>query len=126
MKHSIVYASSYIIVVFLLLLEALVNLFIISLSLDESLAPIVLQLLQAAASGEYSIEQKKIDGETISKDKAIHAAKENRCRLLVKSLLETANDNLLLSFLKKFLLQCNQTKIRWQAHSLFNSLYKLG
>lgn len=106
-----------------LILDVMLNLLIISLSLDENLAPTVLQLLRAALSGLHTNELK--ESKKVDKiPSELSCSQENYCHSLVSSLLEVTNDNLLLNCLRKFLLQSNQTGIRWQAHSLILSLYK--
>ena len=119
--------------------DVLPRLFLIILSLDEGLAPTILQLLHAALSGVHSGEDKegkKKDGDKGKKEKEKEkgskekkpeeegCGREDLCGSLNLLLLESLNDELLTQFLKRFLLQSNNSKIRWQCHALIHSLYK--
>ena len=112
------------------------QLFLISLSFDEGLASTILQLLHSGLSGVHSAEEKenkKKDGggdkskkeknkekKTEEEDKV----KEEQCSSLNQLFMEAINDDLLVTFFKKFLLQSNSSNIRWQCHALVHSLYK--
>ena len=77
-------------------------------------------------------DSKKKDGEKSSKKEKTKEkkneegdkAKEEQCSQLNQLLLEALNDELLLNFLRRFLLQSNISNVRWQCHALVHSLYK--
>ncbi len=110
--------------------------FLISLSFDEGLASTILQLLYSGLSGIHSSdekENKKKDGGTGDKTKKEKSkekmedddkVKEEQCSSLNQLFIEAINDELLVNFFKRFLLQSNNSNIRWQCHALAHSLYK--
>ncbi len=120
-------------------------LFQLSFILDDGVSPIVLQLLQAAlcvastpgasvqASGSSlsrgrsgikasSPSQSRPDDQGSKEDSA--ADHEMLNAVLVRKIHDGVNRDMLSRFVEKFLLECNSTAVRWQAHSLVVTLHK--
>ena len=115
----------------------------ISLTLDEGLSLTLLQLLHSALSGLHPTEKKQEEqskSSTKSKDKEKKKTEQDQVvstavsttaaanfelnKSLCQLLLESVTDDSLKKFLNRFLLQSNQTTIRWQTHSFVYCLYK--
>ncbi len=110
-------------------------LFQISFVLDDGVSPIVLQLLQSAidafpastdatsarssrsgksgspSKGEKSKLEAKDDGEALSK-------------ILARRVYDAVRPEMFSRFVEKFLLECNSTMVRWQAHGLVVTMHK--
>ena len=113
-----------------------------SLTLDEGLILPLLQLIHSALSGIHPGEEsKKTEDGSKSKEKDKEKEKEKEkeeeketeegkakraefSKALTQLLFETVNDESFGKFLNRFLLQSNQSKIRWQAHSLVYCMYR--
>lgn len=54
------------------------------------------------------------------------APDKEKCQALVQLFVSFLNDEILLQFIKLFLLQSNSSSLRWQAHSLLHTLYIHG
>ncbi|XP_025161061.1 protein purity of essence isoform X3 [Harpegnathos saltator] len=115
-------------------------LFSISTLLDEGVSPTVLQLLQCAICSNNKSKETK---DTRSKEsKSATGTKERRereksedsdteakfeeaqCLTLVEQIQKQVHPALLIKFIQTFLLETNNTNVRWQAHSLILAIYK--
>ncbi|XP_032676900.1 protein purity of essence isoform X4 [Odontomachus brunneus] len=115
-------------------------LFSISTLLDEGVSPTVLQLLQCAICSNNKCKEAR---DTRSKDsKSTTGTKERRereksedsdteakfeeaqCLTLVEQIQKQVHPALLIKFIQTFLLETNNTNVRWQAHSLILAIYK--
>ena len=117
----------------------------VSYMLDNGVTPLVLQLLQTALCPPSKAE-KPTRSKSSSPDKAVRkekqrseepddevncASDENLCIALVQQLSRMLTPSpgsasvlpVLERFIEKFLLECNTTSVRWQAHALIVSLY---
>ncbi|XP_043276539.1 protein purity of essence isoform X5 [Venturia canescens] len=112
-------------------------LFTISTLIDEGVSPTVLQLLQCAiCSSTKSKDSKVKESKTSanvkerrdrekSEDSDIEAKfEEAQCVTLVEQIQKQVSPALLTKFIKTFLLETNNTNVRWQAHSLVLAIYK--
>ncbi|KAK2587956.1 hypothetical protein KPH14_004040 [Odynerus spinipes] len=118
----------------------LAYLFSVSTLLDEGVSSTVLQLLQCAiCSNNKSKEAKDVKAKDT---KSSTSAKERRdreksedsdteakfeeaqCLTLVEQIQKQVSPTLLTKFIQTFLLETNNTNIRWQAHSLILAIYK--
>ncbi|XP_031787712.1 protein purity of essence isoform X2 [Nasonia vitripennis] len=112
-------------------------LFTISTLLDEGVSPTVLQLLQCAICA--SSKSKDIKGKELksaintkerrdrekSEDSDTEAKfEETQCINLVEQIQKQVSPALLTKFIQTFLLETNNTNIRWQGHSLVLAIYK--
>ena len=123
--------------------ETLPALFTISLSVDEGLSMTLLQLIFSALSGSHpaTTPEKKDDpmkskekskkkdaaSKTASKSTPVNTAPGGNielCRGLCLLLLETVDDGNFEQFVSRYLLESNQSSVRWQTHSLLHTLYK--
>ncbi|XP_052222057.1 E3 ubiquitin-protein ligase UBR4-like isoform X2 [Dreissena polymorpha] len=112
-----------------------------SISLDEGVAPTLLQLLQCALCGAPGVRANSApqEGPTASSNKqakvkdpghdadtetAIQKPEESLCMSLIKLLSSQISDGLMMHFVRTFLLESNSTSIRWQAHALVHQIYK--
>ncbi|XP_069121893.1 E3 ubiquitin-protein ligase UBR4-like isoform X2 [Argopecten irradians] len=115
-----------------------------SIVLDEGVAPTVLQLLQCALCGSKgpgtghtgsgggaatSSPAKHKKDKDKDKDKNEDSDDGQRhdealCVNLVQLLNRVLDKDLMVRFLRTFLLESNATSIRWQAHSLLYNIYK--
>ncbi|KAJ8682718.1 hypothetical protein QAD02_018510 [Eretmocerus hayati] len=115
----------------------LTYLFTISTLLDEGVSPTVLQLLQCAICS--SSKSKELKGKDLksalnnkerrdrekSEDSDTEAKfEEAQCVTLVEQIRKQVSPILLTKFIQTFLLETNNTNIRWQAHSLLLAIYK--
>ncbi|OAD57065.1 E3 ubiquitin-protein ligase UBR4, partial [Eufriesea mexicana] len=116
-------------------------LFTISTLLDEGVSPTVLQLLQCAICSSNKSKETKDTKVKESKSGTI-ATKEKRereksedsdteakfeeaqCLALVEQIQKQVSPSLLTKFVQTFLLETNNTNVRWQAHSLILAIYK--
>ena len=117
----------------------------VSYMLDNGVTPLVLQLLQTAlcpparaekparsksSSPEKSVRKEKSRSEE-PEDEVNCASDENLCIALVQQLSSMLTPRpgtntalpVISRFVEKFLLECNTTSVRWQAHALVVSLY---
>ncbi|XP_020299583.1 E3 ubiquitin-protein ligase UBR4 isoform X2 [Pseudomyrmex gracilis] len=115
-------------------------LFAISTLLDEGVSPTVLQLLQCAiCSNTKSKEAKDVKSKDSkpttgtrerrerekSEDSDSEARfEETQCLPLVEQIQKQVHPTLLMKFIQTFLLETNNTNVRWQAHSLILAIYK--
>lgn len=112
-------------------------LFTISTLLDEGVSPTVLQLLQCAICSTTKPKDTKLkDSKSAanakerrdrakSEDSDIEAKfEETQCVILVEQIQKQVPPALLTKFIKTFLLETNNTNVRWQAHSLILAIYK--
>ncbi|KAL4218587.1 perineurial glial growth [Mactra antiquata] len=109
-----------------------------SISLDEGVAPTLLQLLQCAICGTAVIKTSQPDQNVQSpnkpkkdKDKDKNEDSddgqkhdESLCVSLIQLLNKTLDERLMMYFIRTFILESNSTSIRWQAHSLIHQIYK--
>ena len=125
--------------------SVLLYLFQLSYTLDNSVASQVLQLLQAAlcpaknekqpsrsksSSPEKSVRKDKAKSEDPDDEGSGCASDGSLCVALVQQLARHISipkaghpKSILYNFVEKFLLECNITSIRWQAHTLVLALY---
>ncbi|XP_015606097.1 protein purity of essence isoform X2 [Cephus cinctus] len=112
-------------------------LFSISTLLDEGVSPTVLQLLQCAICStnkpkDTKVKESKTAANTKerrdrekSEDSDTEAKfEEAQCVNLVDQILKQVPLALLTKFIQTFLLETNNTNVRWQAHSLILAIYK--
>nr|XP_012152236.1 PREDICTED: protein purity of essence isoform X3 [Megachile rotundata] len=116
-------------------------LFTISTLLDEGVSPTVLQLLQCAICS--SNKSKEAKDSKAKESKASNAGskerrereksedsdteakfEETQCLALVEQIQKQVSPSLLTRFIQTFLLETNNTNVRWQAHSLILAIYK--
>ncbi|XP_052789588.1 E3 ubiquitin-protein ligase UBR4-like isoform X2 [Mya arenaria] len=114
-----------------------------STSLDEGVAPTLLQLLQCALCGSAVIKasvpqeltdprltkatsgKQSKDADTDKTDGTEQPAQDgNLCAQLIAQLNRQTNTELMTNFVRTFLLESNSTSIRWQAHSLVHQIYR--
>ncbi|XP_008551349.1 E3 ubiquitin-protein ligase UBR4 isoform X1 [Microplitis demolitor] len=112
-------------------------LFTISTLLNEGVSPTVLQLLQCAICSSTKPRDTKVKESKLitnlkerrdrakSEDLDIEAKfEETQCVILVEQIQKQISPVLLIKFIKAFLLETNNTNVRWQAHSLILAIYK--
>ncbi|XP_076674868.1 E3 ubiquitin-protein ligase-like protein poe isoform X2 [Andrena cerasifolii] len=119
-------------------------LFTISTLLDEGVSPTVLQLLQCAICSSNKQKESKDSKckETTTKSGVVGAKERERereksedsdteakfeqvqCLALVEQIQKQVSPSLLTKFIQTFLLETNNTNVRWQAHSLILAIYK--
>ncbi|KAK0172054.1 hypothetical protein PV328_005423 [Microctonus aethiopoides] len=112
-------------------------LFTVSTLLDEGVSPTVLQLLQCAICSNTKPKESKLKefkaamnakerrDRAKSEDSDIEAKfEETQCVILVEQIQKQVSSALLTKFIKTFLLETNNTNVRWQAHSLILAIYK--
>ncbi len=119
-------------------------LFQISFKLDDGVNPIILQLLQSAICPPMPAASSTtaVSTQTMPRKKAASPLKASRrvkseepederqipderlCFELVQQVNRQLSSDLLTKFIEKFLLECNSTSVRWQAHSLVVTLQK--
>ena len=128
-------------------------LFKISFMLDDGVSPIVLQLLQGAIcppiqvssqgasqglsrhaksmspfknsdSATPRVPEKSKSEEPEPPPEFQHGEMHMHCIALVRLINKHVNPDLLMKFVERFLLECNSTAVRWQAHSLIVTLHK--
>uniref|UniRef100_T1IY63 UBR-type domain-containing protein n=1 Tax=Strigamia maritima TaxID=126957 RepID=T1IY63_STRMM len=111
----------------------------VSFHLDEGVAAIILQLLQSATCGSkltavqsgpsfpFGTTQQQQPQTTSSplklKKERDDAEEELQCMALVQQVHRSIDRNVLVNFVRAFLLESNSTAVRWQAHSLLHGLY---
>ncbi|XP_052722001.1 E3 ubiquitin-protein ligase UBR4-like isoform X2 [Crassostrea angulata] len=112
-----------------------------SILLNEGVAPTLLQLLQSALCGSKSEDGSNGGKSSITgspgkpkkdkdKDKNDQDSDDGQkhdealCLSLVQLLMKILDRELLVKFVRTFLLESNSTSIRWQAHSLLHSIYR--
>ncbi|KAL5011609.1 hypothetical protein ScPMuIL_010160, partial [Solemya velum] len=116
-----------------------------SIALDEGVASTFLQLLLCALCGTKALQtpapgsapstgspakqkrekEKDRDRDRDRNDDSDDGQKhdEGLCIILVQMMVKVLDKNLLTMFIQTFLLESNNTNIRWQAHSLVHQLY---
>ncbi|CAB0040844.1 unnamed protein product, partial [Trichogramma brassicae] len=112
-------------------------LFTISTLLDEGVSPTVLQLLQCAicsSSKSKDVKSKEIKSALNNKERRDREKSEDsdtdakfeetQSVNLVEQIQKQVSPQLLVKFIQTFLLETNNTNIRWQAHSLILAIYK--
>ena len=111
-------------------------LFAISTLLDEGVSPTVLQLLQCAICSSKPKDTKSKDSKLVSTTKERREREksedsdsevkfeETQCISLVEQIQQQVPPALLTKFIQTFLLEANNTNVRWQAHSLILAIYK--
>lgn len=106
--------------------------------LDEGVSPIILQLLQSAVcnSGDNKSESKSASSavaRVIRQDRERSEESEcsvdskfdpSQCAVLVTQIFSQISSQLLIRFIKIFLLETNVSSIRWQAHGLIYAFYE--
>ena len=121
-------------------MDCLHFLFRISVTLDTGVNSIVLQLLQNAicspkdmeqASSSSSVTPSQISSTRIAKlgskrrSKKENEESSNEYALnLVHQINKIVDSKLMEKFCLKFLLECNSTSLRWQAHNLIVTMIK--
>ncbi|ELU10961.1 hypothetical protein CAPTEDRAFT_154354 [Capitella teleta] len=107
-----------------------------SISLDDGVSPLVLQLLQCALCGSKALQPASNSSSMSSKSKKerskdktddsteIAKAEEEQCSTLVQYVCKNISRDLLLLFIRAFLLDSNSTSVRWQAHALVLHIYR--
>ncbi|XP_046612558.1 E3 ubiquitin-protein ligase UBR4 isoform X2 [Neodiprion virginianus] len=109
----------------------------VSTLLDEGVSATVLQLLQCAiCSSTKSKDAKVKESKTVSNTKERRDREksedsdteakfeETQCVTLVEQIQQQVSPGLLTKFIQTFLLETNNTNVRWQAHSLVLAIYK--
>ncbi|XP_033353689.1 E3 ubiquitin-protein ligase UBR4 isoform X5 [Bombus vosnesenskii] len=114
----------------------------VSTLLDEGVSPTVLQLLQCAICSSNKSKETKDTKTKEPKSGTAVTSKERRereksedsdteakfeeaqCLALVEQIQKQVSPNLLTKFIQTFLLETNNTNVRWQAHSLILAIYK--
>ncbi|XP_065311151.1 E3 ubiquitin-protein ligase UBR4 isoform X4 [Dermacentor albipictus] len=121
-------------------------LFQVSFLLDEGVASIILQLLQCGLCGTASMQQAPQHQQGASKPHAasgspfkqphrrerdtseepdeVENSDEAQCAALAQQVHSSVERSLLGQFVRAFLLECNSTAVRWQAHSLLHQLHR--
>lgn len=72
----------------------------------------------SAGSKERREREKSEDSDTEAK------FEETQCLALVEQIQKQVSPSLLTRFIQTFLLETNNTNVRWQAHSLILAIYK--
>lgn len=98
----------------------------ISFKLDDGVNPIVLQLMQnAICTGSNPVTTRKRSFSPVKQRKNQELMDENSLsQKLIGNLSKHLNQDLLKRFIEKFLLECNTSSVRWQAHALIVILQK--
>lgn len=118
----------------------------VSFLLDEGVASIILQLLQCGLCGTASLQQPPQHQQGASKPHAasgspfkqphrrerdtseepdeVENSDEAQCAALAQQVHSSVERSLLGQFVRAFLLECNSTAVRWQAHSLLHQLHR--
>ena len=134
--------------------QVLAFFFKISFLLDEGVSPIVLQLLQGAICPPVqpqanatapprhtksmspfkskSVTPKKSRSEEpeggcgvgVADEDTFENASEVTCVALVRQINKHVDSTLFMKFVERFLLECNSTSVRWQAHSLVVTMHR--
>ena len=107
-------------------------LFQISFKLDDGVSPIILHLLQSAICNTNSNSSTTSRKRALSPMKNARKAKNNEVNeetkndafKLIQSLAKHLSPDLIKKFVEKFLLECNTSSVRWQAHALIVTLQK--
>lgn len=98
--------------------------------LDEGVSSTILHLLQYAIcgaknqSGTPSVKESKSKTSKVAEDVENAMLEEAQCMILIKEMNKRLNKDILMRFVKTFLLETNSTHIRWQAHALVLSIYR--
>ena len=116
-----------------------------SVTLDEGVAPLLLQLLQYVLCGDIKSnpevqtsstpskagksssgkkEKEKRLSENSDNESVLQQHDEGLCTLLTQQICSTISNDLLTRFIICFLLESNQTSVRWQAHSLVLNIFR--
>ncbi|XP_033099816.1 E3 ubiquitin-protein ligase UBR4-like [Anneissia japonica] len=110
-----------------------------SFYLDEGVAPTLLHLLTAALCGTKSTssssssskhKKEKREEKEKEKEKAEDSSDEqlkhddNMCQKLINQFNKSINNQTLAHFIRLFLLESNNTSVRWQAHKLVHHIFK--
>ncbi|XP_063242107.1 E3 ubiquitin-protein ligase UBR4 isoform X2 [Bacillus rossius redtenbacheri] len=112
----------------------------VSCHLDEGVSSTVLQLLQAAICGTKSQPAQSSSSTSTSGQPSASGSRKEReksddsdmeakfeeaqCVLLVSQINTHVKKELLIKFVRTFLLETNATSVRWQAHALVLAIYK--
>ena len=107
-------------------------LFQISFKLDDGVSPIILHLLQSAICNTNTNSSTTSRKRALSPMKNARKAKNNEVNeetkndafKLIQSLAKHLSPDLIKKFVEKFLLECNTSSVRWQAHALIVTLQK--
>nr|XP_037270039.1 E3 ubiquitin-protein ligase UBR4-like [Rhipicephalus microplus] len=121
-------------------------LFQVSFLLDEGVASIILQLLQCALCGTPTLQQPpqqqqgtnkphapsgsplkqphRRERDTSEEPDEVENSDEAQCAALAQQVHDSVERSLLGQFMRAFLLECNSTAVRWQAHSLLHQLHR--
>ncbi|XP_077505275.1 E3 ubiquitin-protein ligase-like protein poe isoform X4 [Amblyomma americanum] len=121
-------------------------LFQVSFLLDEGVASIILQLLQCALCGTALLQQPaqpqqgasklhatsgspfkqphRRERDTSEEPDEVEGSDEAQCAALAQQVHNSVERSLLGQFVRSFLLECNSTAVRWQAHSLIHQLHR--
>ncbi|XP_042144242.1 E3 ubiquitin-protein ligase UBR4-like isoform X1 [Ixodes scapularis] len=122
-------------------------LFRVSFLLDEGVASIILQLLQSALCGAAATQQQQPQHgssksaphatsspskqrkerearDTSEEPDEPESSDEAQCAALAQQVHRSVDQALLGQFVRAFLLECNSTAVRWQAHSLLHQLHR--
>ncbi|XP_035739496.1 protein purity of essence-like isoform X1 [Vespa mandarinia] len=116
----------------------LAYLFSVSTLLDEGVSSTVLQLLQCAIcsnnKSKEAKDNKAKDSKSSTKERRDREKSEDsdteakfeeaQCLTLVEQIQKQVSPALLTKFIQTFLLETNNTNVRWQAHSLILAIYK--
>ncbi|CAH1787172.1 unnamed protein product, partial [Owenia fusiformis] len=107
-----------------------------SIALDEGLSSCILQLLQYAICGNKPSQttggsSTPSKGKKQDKDKDKNEAEEDSqkhdealCMTLVQQVHKNISHELLVRFIRAFLLESNFSSVRWQAHALVLNIYR--
>ena len=108
-------------------------LFKISLMMDDGVSPIVLQLLQGAicqtgqelakskSASPFKSEEK---GPEPRRTRSEEPTSGSLYKVLVEQINRQVDGQLMSKFVERFLLECNSTSVRWQAHALLVTIVK--
>ena len=117
-------------------------LFQISFKLDDGVSPIILHLLQSAIcntstnmmpGGATSSRKRALSpmknirkpkNTTNNAEQSANEETKNDAFKLIQSLAKHLSPDLIKKFVEKFLLECNTSSVRWQAHALIVTLQK--
>ncbi|KAI0242917.1 E3 ubiquitin-protein ligase UBR4 [Lamellibrachia satsuma] len=106
-----------------------------SIVLHSGVVPVLLQLLQCALCGSRVLPPTPSSSSSPSKQKRERERKEEEaddspkhdealCLILVQQVCKCVNRELLVKFIRCFLLESNSTNVRWQAHTLVLHIYR--
>lgn len=84
---------------------------------------LVLLVLQETKSGTAATKERREREKSEDSDTEARF-EEVQCLALVEQIQKQVSPSLLTKFIQTFLLEANNTNVRWQAHSLILAIYK--